>query len=221
MNAARALPLILLAFAAFPARAADPFTVDPDSLWIVSGHGVNLSQIADDADGAFAVASHVGADEVPHAAERAKLGALQNAVAQLQTPGEHVLPAGFGPGGGNPTLVAARLLSQLGAVDARTIDLVIGIDPATGRTRSLVRVRGDDRLFDPETAERAPRGFLPLYSVGSEGTRIHVQSDAAYRPPIDRSALDPFGRHGEGSVTALPAGTLPPGVIARLAPAGP
>lgn len=202
MNAVRVpLSTCILAFAtlsflaAKPACAGDPHKLDADFLWLVSGHGVNVSQLADGGDSPFATTKYASVEDIPPAAAaRLKIGEIRGAVARLQTPGEHVLPAGHGPGGASADLTAASLLSKLGGdVDASEIDLVVGIDLKTGAERTLVRATRGGSLLNPVTLNATTAGFLPLYSIGPDRVRIHFKSDSQYRPPIDRTALAPFG----------------------------
>lgn len=204
-----------------PAMAGDPHKLRADFLWFVSGHGVNMSEVADDGASPFAITRFVSADEVPPAiAARAKIDGIRGAVARLQMPGEHVIPAGYRPAGANADRTAANLLSKLGgAVDAREIDLVVGINLKTGAEHMLVRVPHDGSLFDAESAEAVATGFLPLYSIGQERVRIHFKSDDRYRPPIDRTALAPFGSR-KGDVFGSHDGpeTLPVALLIRAIP---
>lgn len=203
------------------ASAGNQHTLRPDFLWFVSGHGVNVSEIADGGGSPFAITKLASIDDVPPAAAaHAKIGEIRAAMARLQTPGEHVLPAGYIPGGANADLAAARLLSRLGSgVDAGEIDLVVGIDLKTGTERTLVRAAREGSLLDPETAEAVAAGFVPLYSVGQDRVRIHFKSDTQYRPAIDRSALSPFGAR-KGDVFGLYGGaeTMPVALLARAIP---
>lgn len=207
MNAARVpLSTCLLVFAtlsllaAKPACAGDPYKLPSDFLWFVSGHGVNVSQIADGGGSPFATTKFASIDDVsPTAAARARISEIRAAVARLQTPGEHVLPAGHGPGGANVDLTAAGLLSKLGGdMDASEIDLVVGVDLGTGAERTLVRATRSGSLLDPVTIDTIIAGFLPLYSIGPDRVRVHFKSDSQYRPPIDRTALTPFGSPKDG-----------------------
>ena len=181
--------------AARSAGAEEPYKLRPDFLWFISGHGVNVSRIADGGDSPFATTKLVSvADVPPAAAARAKIGEIRDALARLQTPGEHVLPAGHGPGGANADLAAASLLSKLGGgLDAHEIDLVVGIDLTTGVERTLLRAARSGSLLDPATADTIAAAFLPLYSIEPDHVRIHFKSDSQRRPPIDRTALAPFG----------------------------
>ena len=196
------------------AYAADQHKFDPGFLWFVSGHGVNVSQIADGGDSPFATTKFVSVESVPPAeAARTKVAEIRMAVARLQMPGEHVLPAGLGPDGANADLLAAGLLAALdGDVDSREIDLVVGIDLKTGAERTLVHATRS--LLDPKTAGAVATGFLPLYSVGPDRVRIHFKSDSQYRPPIDRTALASFGSQRDGllhphdGVWSVPAAAL-------------
>lgn len=207
MNATR-LPLSIRAvifatvalLAAWPASAADQHKFDPNFLWFISGHGVNVSAVADGGDTSFAATKFVSVESVPPAeAARAKIAEIREAVARLQMPGEHVVPAGLGPDGASADLTAAGLLSTLGGgVEAGEIDLVVGIDLATGTERMLVHASASGSLLDPRTADAVPTGFLPLYSVGPDRVRIHFKSDSQYRPPIDRTALRPVGARNGG-----------------------
>lgn len=216
--AAAALGLLV---ACGSAAAEEPQTLRPDFLWFVSGHGVNVSQIADGGESPFAVSRFAAVTDVPPAAgAREKIDAIRGAVVRLQAPGEHVLPAGYGPAGTNADLAAANLLSKLGGdLNAGEIDLVIGIDLKTGAERTLVRAAQDGRLFDPERADSIDAGFLPLYSIGQDRVRIHFKSDGQYRPPIDRTALAPFGsRTGQALGPIDGTGAMPVAVLARIAP---
>jgi hypothetical protein len=207
MNAARVpLSTWILAFAALsflaakPACAGDPHRLDPDFLWFVAGHGVNVSAVADDGESPFATTKFVSVADVPPAiAARAKIDEIRAAVARLQTPGEHVLPAGRSPGGANADLTAAGLLSKLGGdLDAQQIDLVVGIDLKTGVERTLLHATRGGSLLDLATADTVTANFLPLYSIEPDRVRIHFKSDSQHRPAIDRTALAPFGsRKGE------------------------
>lgn len=222
-HAIRALLLVAPAFVAAvgPAAASDPHKLRADFLWFVSGHGVNVSEVADDGTSPFAVTRFVPADEVPPAAAaRAKIDGIRGAMARLQTPGEHVIPAGYGPVGANVDLVAAGLLSKLsGTVEAGEIDLVVGINLKTGAERMLVRVPHDGSLFDPESAEPFATDFLPLYSIGQVRVRIHFKSDDWYHPPIDRTALAPFGSR-KGDIFGPHDGTetMPVALLTRAIP---
>lgn len=228
MNAARAphsvraLILATLAIlAAGPVRAAEPHKFDPNFLWFISGHGVNLSDVADAGDSPFATTKFVSVETVPPAvAARVKITEIRDAVARLQTPGEHVVPAGHGPEGASADLTAAALLSALGGdVEASDIDLVVGIDLKTGAERMLVHRSASGSLIDPRTANAVATGFLPLYSVEPDRVRIHFKSDSQYRPPIDRTALAPFASRKDDSLAPhAGAGSLPVAVLARTVP---
>lgn len=179
--------------AAMPARAGDPYKLHSDFLWFVSGHGINLSGIVDGGESPFATTKFASPEDGPPPKAHVKIDNIRASVARLQTPGEHVIPAGYGPGP-NADLVAASILARLGGeVDAREIELTVGVDLATGDERTLVRVIRDGRVFEPEGAETVANRFLPLYSIGQDRVRIHFKSDGRYRPPIDRTALVPFG----------------------------
>lgn len=229
MNAAR-VPLstcvlivaTLCFLAAKSAYAGDPNKLRPDFLWFVSGHGVNVSQIADGGGSSFAIAKSAAVEDVPQAAAaREKIGEIRDAMARLQTPGEHVLPAGYSPGVANPDLTAASLFAKLGGgLDAGAIDWVVGIDLKTGTERTLVRaVRDGSLLLDPETAETVATGFLPLYSAGAGRVSIHFKSDDQYRPPIDRSALVPFGFQKGGPLDPHRGmETMPTAFLSRAVP---
>lgn len=204
-----------------PADAEEPRTLHPDFLWFVSGHGVNVSQVADGGDSPYATTKFASVEEVPPAAAaRTRIGEIRGAVARLQTPGEHVLPASHGPGGANADLTAARLLSKLGGdVDASEIDLVVGIDLKTGVEHMLVRATRSGSLLDPVTLDATAAGFLPLYSIGPDRVRIHFKSDSQRRPPIDRTALAPFGFQ-KGGVFGPHKGmeTMPVALLIRAIP---
>jgi len=202
MNAARVplstcvLVFAMLSFlAARSAGAEEPYKLRPDFLWFISGHGVNVSRIADGGDSPFATTKLVSvADVPPAAAARAKIGEIRDALARLQTPGE-------APGAVTATIpanevraVRASLLSKLGGgLDAHEIDLVVGIDLTTGVERTLLRAARSGSLLDPATADTIAAAFLPLYSIEPDHVRIHFKSDSQRRPPIDRTALAPFG----------------------------
>ncbi len=228
MNAAR-LPLLIFVvvfatvslLAARSASAADQHKFDPNFLWFVSGHGVNVSQVADGGDTPFATTKFVSIENVPPAAvAQAKIGEIRDAVARLQTPGEHVLPAGLGPDGASTDLLAAGLLAASSSgVDSREIDLVVGIDLKTGMERMLVHATGSGTLLDPRTADAVATGFLPLYSVGPDRVRIHFKSDSQYRPPIDRTALTSFGATRTDTFGPhAGAGSAPIAVLLRTLP---
>lgn len=175
-----------------PARAGDSYKLQSDFLWFVSGHGINLSEIVDGGESPFATTKFASPEDGPPPKARVKIDDIRASVARLQTSGEHIVPAGYGPGP-NADLVAANILARLGGeVDAREIELTVGIDLTTGDERTLVRVIRDGRLFEPEGTETVSNRFLPLYSVGQDRVRIHFKSDGRYRPPIDRTALAPF-----------------------------
>ncbi|MHB1218043.1 MAG: hypothetical protein ACYC1L_07595 [Alphaproteobacteria bacterium] len=204
-----------------PATAGDPQKLRADFLWFVSGHGVNLSEVADDGASPFAITRFVSADEVPPAATaRVKIDGIRGAIARLQAPGEHVLPAGHGPAGTNADLTAVGLLAKLGGdADVGEIDLVVGIDLKTGTERTLVRATRDGSLFDPESANPIAAGFLPLYSIGQDRVRIHFKSDGQYHPPIDRTALAPFGSRKDHTFGPHDgSGAMPIALLARLIP---
>lgn len=214
--------LLAMFLAANCAHADELDKLRPDFLWFVSGHGVNVSQVADGGESPLATAKFVSVEKVPPAAAaRARIGEIRGAVARLQTPGEHVLPAGYGPGGANADLMAAGLLAKLGGnLDAGEIDLVVGIDLKTGAERTLVRATREGSLLNPETADAVAAGFVPLYSVGQDRVRIHFKSDTQYRPAIDRSALAPFGsQKGDRLEPHGGAASMPVAVLARAASA--
>ena len=190
------MPLLValgLFAAAMPARAGDPYKLHSDFLWFVSGHGINLSGLVEGGESPFATTKFASPEDGPPPKAHVKIDDIRASVARLQTSGEHVVPAGYGPGP-NADLIAASILARLGGeVDAREIELTVGIDLATGDERTLVRVVRDGRVFEPEGVETASNRFLPLYSIGQDRVRIHFKSDGRYRPPIDRTALVPFG----------------------------
>lgn len=218
-----ALLVIALALLATGERAAagESHKLHPDFLWFVSGHGVNVSQIADGGGSPFATTKFAAVGEVPPAAAaRVKIDGIRGAIARLQAPGEHVLPAGHGPAGTNADLTAVGLLAKLGSdVDVGEINLVVGIDLKTGAERTLVRATRDGSLFDPESADPSAAGFLPLYSIGQDRVHIHFKSDGQYHPAIDRTALAVFGSrkaHGFGSHNG--GGAMPIALLARATP---
>lgn len=203
------------------AAAAESHKLRPDFLWFVSGHGVNISQVADGGESPFAITKFAAIGEVPAAATaRAKIDGIRGAMARLQAPGEHVLPAGYGPAGTNADLTAVGLLAKLGGdADVGEIDLVVGIDLNTGAERTLVRATRDGSLFDPENVNSIAAGFLPLYSIGQNRVRIHFKSDGQYHPAIDRTALAAFGSrkvHGFGPHGGV--GSVPIAPLTRVTP---
>lgn len=228
MNAARVpLSTCILVFAtlsflaARPTCAGDPHKLAPDFLWFVSGHGVNVSQVADEGGSPFAITKFADVEDVPPAAAaRARIGEIRGAVARLQSPGEHVLPAGHSLGAANADLTAARLLSKLGGdMGANEIDLVVGIDLKTGAERTLIRASRGGSLLDAVTVDAITTGFLPLYSIGPDRVRLHFKSDSQYRPPIDRTALASFGAR-KGDVFGPHDGmeTMPVALLVRAIP---
>lgn len=222
-NPIRALLIVALALFATGGRAVagESHKLRPDFLWFVSGHGINVNHVADGGESPFAITKFAAVDEVPSAAAaRTKIDEIRGAMARLQTPGEHVLPAGYSPAGTNADLTAVGLLAKLGGdTDASEIDLVVGIDLNTGAERTLVRATRDGSLFDPESVNSVATGFLPLYSIGQDRVRIHFKSDGQYRPPIDRTALAPFGTrkdHAFGPHDG--SGAMPIALLARAIP---
>lgn len=219
----RALLVVALALLATGGRvaAAESHKLRPDFLWFVSGHGVNVSQIADGGESPFATTKFAATGEVPPAAAaRAKIDEIRGAMARLRAPGEHVLPAGYGPAGTNADLTAVGLFAKLGGdVDTGEIDLVVGIDLKTAAERTLVRATRDGSLLDPESADSVAAGFLPLYSIGHDRVRIHFKSDGQYHPAIDRTALAVFGsRKAHGFGPHGGSGAVPIALLARATP---
>lgn len=187
---------------ALPVSAAEPHAFDPGFLWFVSGHGVNLGHIADGGETLFATTRFVPGDAAPLARERMQIAGIRSALARFRTQGEHVVPAGLGPGSGADAM-AARIIRMLDRdVQENEIELVVGFDVRSGRQRTILRSARDGTLFDPDTIEPGDAAslvsFLPLYSVEERRLRIHFKSDTQRYPSLDRSMLAAFGTNRRG-----------------------